>query len=64
MADQEHCAWCIREQGETPKETDSHGVCKPHAEQIMIDYYARKFEHVPSYVETQAAKFAAERKSA
>jgi hypothetical protein len=45
------CAWCIREDGETPEEGDSHGICEPHAEQELITYYTNKFNAVPSYVE-------------
>lgn len=54
------CAWCLEEQGETPQETDSHGVCQPHADQMLLNYYWQKLQSVPSYVETQAALFAQE----
>lgn len=45
------CAWCLTEQGETPAEGDSHGVCPPHAEQILVNHYSNKFNAIPSYVE-------------
>jgi len=54
------CAWCLEEQGIEPDPDDSHGICPPHSEKIMIDYYTRKYEEVPSYVEQQAARFARE----
>jgi len=44
------CAWCLEEQGEAPAETDSHGVCQPHADQMLLNYYQQKFDAVPSYV--------------
>ena len=55
-----HCAWCIGEQGEAAQETDSHGICQPHADQLLLDYYWQKLRSVPSYVETQASLFAQE----
>jgi hypothetical protein len=55
------CAWCLEEQGEKPNPNESHGICPPHSEKVLIDYYARKLEHVPSYVETNAARFAREK---
>jgi len=45
------CAWCLTEQGETPAENDSHGVCLPHAEQLLVNHYTTKFNATPSYVE-------------
>lgn len=45
------CAWCITEEGETPAEEDSHGICEPHAEQILVNHYTNKFNATPSYVE-------------
>lgn len=54
------CAWCLEEEGETPNEQDSHGVCQPHAEQMLTSYYWQKLQNVPSYVEQQAAQFAQE----
>lgn len=56
------CAWCLDEQGEVPQEEASHGICPPHADQLMINYYWQKLQAVPSYVETQAALFAQEEK--
>lgn len=54
------CAWCLDEQGEDPEDNASHGICEPHAEQILLDYYWQKLQSVSSYVETQAALFAQE----
>jgi hypothetical protein len=54
------CAWCLEEQGEVPEEDVSHGICQPHADQLLLDYYWQKLQSVPSYVETQAALFAQE----
>ena len=54
------CAWCIEENGEAPQETDSHGICQPHADQILLTYYWQKLQNVPSYIETQSALFAQE----
>ena len=54
------CAWCLEEQGEAPNEQDSHGVCPPHAERMLLDYYWQKLQSVPSYAETQAVLFAQE----
>lgn len=51
------CAWCMKERGEAPEE-ESHGICQPHADQMLLDYYWQKLQSVPSYVETQAALFA------
>jgi hypothetical protein len=54
------CAWCLDEQDETPQEGDSHGICQPHAEQVLTTYHWNRLQNVPSYVETQAALFAEE----
>lgn len=53
------CAWCTPSDENTPEET-SHGICAAHAEQIELDYQLRSWNRVPSYVEEQAAQFAAE----
>jgi hypothetical protein len=52
------CAWCLKEQGETPRENDSHGICEPHYDPMLMDYQWHKLQQTPSYVEQQAAKFA------
>ena len=54
------CAWCIEEKGEVPQEDMSHGICGPHADQMLLNYYWQKLQRVPSYVETQARRFAQE----
>lgn len=45
------CAWCMQAQGEEAQEGDSHGICPPHAEQELMNYYQGKFDAVPSYAE-------------
>ena len=45
------CAWCLTEEGETTAEGDSHGICQPHADQMLLTHYANKFNATPSYVE-------------
>jgi len=57
------CAWCIEEAGEVAQETDSHGICPPHAEQMLTQYYWQKLQNVPSYVETNARQFTDEYKN-
>lgn len=54
------CAWCLGEQGEAAQEEASHGICQPHADQLLLDYYWQKLQSVPSYVETQASLFSQE----
>lgn len=54
------CAWCLQEQGEEPQETDSHGICEPHADQMLANYHWNKLQSTPSYVEQEAAEFARE----
>lgn len=53
------CAWCEPPDENTPEDT-SHGACEYHAEQILIGYYWGKLQATPSYVEQNAAEFAAE----
>jgi hypothetical protein len=52
------CAWCLEEQGEEPQDGDSHGICVPHAEQILMAAQWRKLQGSLSYVEQEAAEFA------
>lgn len=54
------CSWCLEEQGEAPQDGDSHGICQPHADQMMMAYHWRKLQGSPSYVEQEAAEFAQE----
>ena len=54
------CAWCIEEKGEVLQEDMSHGICQPHADQLLLNYYWQKLQSVPSYVETQAELFVQE----
>jgi len=54
------CAWCLETQGVIAEEDLSHGICQPHANQFLANYYWQKLQSVPSYVETQAAQFADE----
>jgi hypothetical protein len=54
------CAWCLEEQGQSPQEEASHGICQPHANQLILNYHWQKLQSVPSYVETQATLFAQE----
>jgi hypothetical protein len=54
------CAWCLEEQGEIAQEEASHGICQPHADQLILNYYWQKLQSVPSYIESQAAQFAQE----
>lgn len=36
------CAWCLQEENIAPNPTDSHGVCKRHAEDMYRRYKSRK----------------------
>ncbi len=54
------CAWCLEEQGELPQDGDSHGICPPHADQMLANYHWNKLQQFPSYVEQEAAEFAQE----
>jgi hypothetical protein len=45
------CAWCIEEMGETPQDGDSHGICEPHAEQMLVTAAWGRLQRVPAYVE-------------
>lgn len=31
------CAWCLKERGEAPKATDSHGMCPRHLRQLRAE---------------------------
>jgi hypothetical protein len=57
------CAWCLEESGEVPNEEESHGICEPHHDQILLNYYWQRLQSTPSYIETNAATFAAEEDS-
>jgi hypothetical protein len=59
--DKPECAWCLEDQGVEPDPADSHGICEPHQEKVLVTHYTRKYEAVPSYVEQQAARFAREK---
>lgn len=61
MSAQEFCAWCLEAAGQTPEEGESHGICEGHAEQMLIEFHWNRLQNTPSYVETQAALFAAEK---
>lgn len=54
------CAWCLAEQGEQPQETDSHGICPRHAEQMRLAAQWRQLQRMPSYVEREATEYAQE----
>lgn len=54
------CAWCTPPSEDDPQEGQSHGICENHRDEMLANYYLRKFDEVPSYVEQQAALFAAE----
>jgi hypothetical protein len=56
----QECAWCLEDAGETPAEEESHGICEPHKNFVLGNYYWNKLQSVPSYVETQSALFAQE----
>lgn len=48
------CAWCLEEDGtleDTSVEGNSHGICKPHSDQVLGNYQLGKFNRVPSYAE-------------
>ena len=36
------CAWCLAEQGETPCDADSHGICATHAQTLIEQSRARR----------------------
>ncbi len=44
MASKQLCAWCLHDAGITPKENESHGVCKRHAELMMREAEQRRTE--------------------
>ena len=54
------CAWCLKEQGKAAGE-GSHGICKNHAKQILLDYYLHKYDIVLSIGEIQTILFAWEK---
>lgn len=33
----ETCAWCLKDRGETSPPNVSHGICKRHADQIVVE---------------------------
>ncbi len=45
------CAWCLKEEGETPQTGDSHGICGEHAGQALLTYQWNTLQHKPAYVE-------------
>lgn len=53
------CAWCEPPTDETPEDT-SHGICEEHAEEMLLNYQWNRLQNTPSYVEQNAAEFAAE----
>ena len=45
------CAWCFRESGEAFLDSDSHGICQNHSDQMLIEFFQKKFLSTPSYFE-------------
>jgi len=46
------CAWCLAEQG-IPAGEGSHGICKKHADKLVMGRYWEKLQRVPN-IDTQA----------
>ena len=36
------CAWCLRDAGQLPLNTESHGICEKHAAQVLAESRARR----------------------
>ena len=45
------CAWCLTDEDSEPAEGESHGICQPHADQVLTSFYWEKLQNVPSYAE-------------
>lgn len=40
------CAWCLHEQG-LPAGEGSHGICRQHADQLLIQWRKQRRKHGP-----------------